>query len=697
MNFNKKTIPAVLLVLLLAFSFGVYKSSFDKNQLILDMLIDGLNSSHYSPQKIDDNFSEKVYELYLKKLDYNKKFLLKSDVEQLNRFKTKIDDQINSGTFELLNESNSIIKKRISEREALYKELLSKPFDYQTNEDIETDPEKISYASSEKELKNEWRKALQYQTIIRIGDMLEQQEKAKEKKDSTFKILPFDSIEVQARKKVLKANDDWFKRLKRLNEKDRFSSYINSITAVFDPHTEFFPPKEKKQFDQSMSGQLEGIGAKLQQKDGIIKVTEIVVGSPSYKQGELKAGDAIIKVAQGNKEPVEISDMELDEAIELIKGKKGTEVRLTVRKPDGTEKVISIVRDIIQLEDTFAQSAMLENGNKKIGYIKLPVFYSDFTRNGARKCAEDIRKETIKLKKEGVEGIVIDLRDNGGGSLSEVIDMVGHFITTGPVVQVKKKAGKIETYRDFNAEQIYDGPMVVMINRNSASASEIFAAAMQDYKRAVIVGSGPASFGKGTVQQFLDLDNYLSPQYDTVKPLGAVKVTMQKFYRINGGATQLKGVIPDIVLPDAYSEVETGEKELDFPMPWDEIPAADYKLYNVPNWSKIISNSQERTSKNKSFLLVKEQSKYIRKKKDETTHSLNLIKFRNEEKKTDAETKKFEDIKPEIKNFNCILMKENNSELQNDTIKLNREKKWAESLKKDFYLYEASNVLADIK
>ena len=696
MKIKSLIIPSFLLILLIGLSSGVYNISKNKNQLILDILIDGLNSTHYSPQKMDDNFSEKVFKLYLEKLDFNKKFLLKNDVEQLSKYRFKIDDAITSGSFEFLNESNQLINKRIQERESIYKEILSKPFDYKTNDTYETDPEKTDFASNEKELKNEWRKWLQYQTTIRINDMLEKQEKAKEKKDTTFKVLPFDSLEVTARKKVLKANDDWFKRLKKLNEKDRFSSYINSITAVFDPHTEFFPPKEKKQFDQSMSGQMEGIGAKLQQKDGIIKITEIVVGSPSYKQGQLKPGDAIIKVAQGDKEPVEITDMDLDEAIELIRGKKGTEVRLTVRKPDGKEIVIPIIRDIIQLEETFAQSAILENGNQKIGYIKLPVFYSDFTRNGARKCGEDIKNETIKLKKEGVSGIIIDLRDNGGGSLSEVIDMVGHFITTGPVVQVKKKAGKIETYRDFNSEQVYDGPLVVMINRNSASASEIFAAAMQDYKRAIILGTGPASFGKGTVQQFLDLDNFLVPEYDSVRPLGAVKITMQKFYRINGGATQLKGVIPDIILPDAYSEIESGEKELDFPMPWDEIPAAEFRLYNLPNLSTIINKSQARTSENKTFSLIKDQSKFFKKKRDESSHSLNLSKYRNEEKTLDAETKKYDDLKVEIKNFNSRIIKTNVKENDADTVKVNREKKWAESLRKDYYLHEASNVILDL-
>jgi carboxyl-terminal processing protease len=677
-------------------SFGTWKLAFTKNQLIVDILMSGLENAHYAPLKVDDEFSKKVFDLYLKRLDYNKKFLLQADVDKLSQYKTKIDDEIRERDFALFNLSNELITQRIQQKESLYKELLAKPFDYTVKEDYETDPDKTVYSITDEQLKNEWRKSLQYQVLIRLNDDLNNQEKAIEKKDTSVKILSFDTLEARARKKVMKVNDDWFKRLKKYSEKERFSAYLNCITALYDPHTEFFPPKEKKQFDQSMSGQLEGIGAKLQQKDGVVKVSEIVVGSPSYKQGDLKAGDAIIKVAQGNKEPVEISDMDLDDAIELIKGKKGTEVRLTVKKPDGTMKVIPIVRDVIQLEETFAQSAILKNGKQKVGYIRLPVFYSDFTRNGARRCGQDIKTEAVKLRNAGVDGIIIDLRDNGGGSLSEVIDMVGHFITTGPVVQVRKKGGKTDVYPDQNPEMVYDGPMAVLVNRNSASASEIFAAAMQDYKRAVIVGS-PSTFGKGTVQQFLDLDNYLLPEFDTIKPLGAVKVTMQKFYRINGGATQLRGVIPDVVLPDAYSQIETGEKELDFPMPWDEISPADYKTFNYIDYEKIRKKSEERVKKNKSFALVDEEAGYFKSRKDDSKYSLNLEQFRADEKKNKDEYKKFEDLKTEIKGFEASLLKVDIERMENDTSRLSKEKKWAENLQKDFYIYETSNMLNDLK
>jgi carboxyl-terminal processing protease len=464
---------------------------------------------------------------------------------------------------------------------------------------------------------------------------------------------------------------------------------------MYDPHTEFFPPKEKKMFDQSMSGQLEGIGARLQQKDDYIKISELVVGGPAYKQGDLKAGDLILKVAQGKKEPVDIVGMDIDDAIDLIKGKKGTEVNLTVKKIDGSIKTISIIRDIIELDETFAHSVIMHTEKNKVGYIRLPSFYSDFTRNGAHHCSQDIKNEVLKLKAENVHGIVLDLRDNGGGSLQEVVEMAGLFIKQGPIVQVRKKGGETEQLKDNNPDQIYDGPLAIMINRNSASASEIMAAAMQDYKRAVIIGT--QSFGKGTVQNFLDLDGYLLQQFDSLKPLGSVKVTIQKFYRINGGATQLRGVTPDINLPDPYFYIETGEKELDNPMPWDEMAKAEYTPYNNIKYDKLKKESLARVEKNKEFMLVNEEAKEFKAKKDDTKYSLNLDKYMAEAKKYKDDNKKYDELRKDIKGVDVTLMNVDRERLAADTTKLSREKKWAANLKKDFYLYEASNVINDMK
>jgi carboxyl-terminal processing protease len=378
-------------------SFTFFKYVFDKNDVIFELLFGSLNQNHYSPLKVDDAFSEKVFELYIKRLDYNKKFLLQSDYDDLARSRRDIDDQLLNQRHDFYTKSIATYNKRLKEKENWNKELLAKPLDFTVNEEYEVDYEKTTYAKSEADLKNEWRKMIKYQVLLRLDDMLDRQEKAIEKKDTAFKVRSFDSIEVDARRKTLKANEDWFKRLNKVSPRDRFSTFANAITGAYDPHTEYYAPKEKKKFDQAMSGQFEGIGARLQIKDGVLTISEIIVGSPSFKQGELKAGDQILKVAQGAAEPVDITNLEIDESIDLIKGKKGTEVRLTVKKTDNSIKVIPIIRDVIEIEETFAKSAVLENKNK-IGYIYLPSFYTDFTRTGARGCSNDMRKEIEKLK-----------------------------------------------------------------------------------------------------------------------------------------------------------------------------------------------------------------------------------------------------------------------------------------------------------
>ena len=694
--FMKRNIFLVSGIILLS-SFAVLKFSFTRYQILMGILLDGLSQAHYSPVKIDDAFSEKVYTLYMKRLDYGKKFLMQSDIDQLSKYRRGIDEEVNNGTFGFYKLSVELINNRIKEKQDWFKQMLSKPMNYTVTEEYETDGEKAKYAANENELRKEWEKMLKYQVLSRIDDALNRQEKAKEKNDTTIKIRSYDSLEVDARRKVLKANEDWFKRLLKRNDKDRFADYLNTITNIYDPHTEYFAPKDKKKFDQGMSGQFEGIGARLQQRDGIIKISEIIVGSPSYKQGELKAGDEIHKVAQGAAEPVDVTTMDIDDAIELIKGKKGTEVRLTVKKPDGNFKVIPIVRDVVEMEEVFAKSAVLKNDNKKIGYIYLPTFYTDFTRSGradARKCATDMRKEIEKLKTQNIEGLIIDLRDNGGGSLQEVVEMAGLFISKGPIVQVKGKNDMISIMEDYNPDITWNGPLSIMVNHNSASASEILAAAMQDYKRAVIVGT--PTFGKGTVQSFLNLDQFILPQFDTIKPIGEVKITMQKFYRINGGATQLKGVTPDIILPDPYEFIETGEKEMDFPMAWDEIAKANYIPYSI-DVIAAKKASDERVKKNATFKLVETEAKEYKSKRDDTKYQLAFEKFRAEQKQWREQTKKYEDLRKEIKGFSAELIEADKNKLSADTARLGRETRWTKNIAKDIYIHEASNIVSGIK
>ncbi|HSH65789.1 MAG TPA: carboxy terminal-processing peptidase, partial [Bacteroidia bacterium] len=628
--------------------------------------------------------------------DYSKKFLIEPDVEELKKYDHLIDDDINTGHFNFFNKSLEIIDKRIDEAQAYYTEILEKPFDFSLNDSLQLDPEKLSFSKNQADLKEAWRKLLKYQTLVQITDMKERQEKAREKSD-TVKIKNKAELEIDARKKVLKSNNDYFRRLKEVNRNDRISAYFNAITAMYDPHTEYFAPKDKANFDIGMSGQLEGIGAQLQEKDGFIKVSNIVPGSASYRQGELKVGDVILKVAQGPADPVDITDMRMDEAVQLIRGKKGTEVRLTVRKPDASIVIIPIIRDIVVIEETYAQSVIL-NGKRKIGYIKLPEFYADFSGKGGRSSAKDVRKELQKLKDENVEGVILDLRYNGGGSLPDVVEMAGLFIDKGPVVQVKQKIGTATVLEDKDPGVFYDGPLTILVNSNSASASEIMAAAIQDYKRGVIIGTSPSTFGKGTVQRFYDLDDYLPPQYANIKPLGSVKITMQKFYRINGDATQLKGVIPDIVLPDPYYLLDQGEKEQDYPMAWDEIAPAKYTPLK-PDYSisKLKENSENRVKNSAGFELLNEAAIRLRKQKDNTMTSLNYDKYMADQKEYKAETKKMESLDKEIPGVEVIPLKVDAVAMANDTVRQNKAKDWYKAIKKDIYLHESIAIMNDIK
>jgi carboxyl-terminal processing protease len=689
-----KIFLSVLVVILLTGSFILYSKSdtpAGKNEILLRALMQGLNSMHYKPEKVDDNFSKKAFKLYLDRLDFNKKFLLESDVAMLRKYETQLDDQLRAGSYEFFDLSADLIEKRTKETEAFYKEILAKPFDFSKDESVELDGKKLRYAKDRNDLKEAWRKQLKYQTLVRLADMQRQQEKATASANAKD-VKTFEQMEAEARDKVMTAYNELYKRLGQVTRDDRRATYINAIANVYDPHTGYFPPKAKKDFDIEFTGRLEGIGASLQEKDGQIKVMEIVPGSPSYMQGELKPGDAIQKVAQGSGDAVLVEGMRLDDAIQLIRGKKGTEVRLTVRKPDGSTRIVPIVRDVIVFEETYAQSAMIDD-KQKIGYIKLPGFYADFEGNGGRNSAEDVKAEVEKLKAAGMQGLVLDLRNNGGGSLKDAVDMAGLFIEQGPIVQVRTAAGKTVVLDDRDPQVQYDGPLVIMVNANSASASEILAAAMQDYKRAVIVGT--PTFGKGTVQQFVEIDEALPSQFDPYKPFGALKLTIQKFYRVNGGTTQLRGVTPDVILPDAYSFLEFGEKEQEHALSFDEISPARYKPWtrsklNIP---AIQASSKSRIAGNESFKVIKESGEKLKKQSDITTRSLSLKKYMEEENKGEKANKQLEDAQKNIPVLNVSRLKTDLQAISGDTAKMARNKDFMKSLQKDVYVEEAVAII----
>ncbi len=662
----------------------------------MEVVMQGIQTQHFDPQNIDDKFSVKIFDLFIKRMDNSKKFFLQSDIDELSRYKEKIDDQLKDASLDFFDKANSIYEKRFAEAKAYYSVILENPFSFTDDETIETDGDKIPFAKTETELKDAWRKSLKYQVLVRLSDMIDTRNKAKEKEDTSAIAKKSDSdLESDARKKVLKSTDDAFKNLGELDRTDRFNLFVSCIANVQDPHTEFFPPADKANFDIAMSGKLEGIGAQLQQKDDEIKVTSIVPGSPSYRNGKLKPGDIIVKVAQGSAEPVDVSEMRLDKAIQLIRGKKGTEVRLTVKKPDATFEIITLIRDVIVLEDSYAQSFMINNENK-IGYIRLPGFYADFSGAGGRDCARDIKTELDKLKAEGAKGVILDLRDNGGGSLESVVDMVGLFIPQGAVVQVKGRDAEPTLYTDKNPSVTFDGPFEVMVNENSASASEILVAAIQDYNRGVIIGS-TTSFGKGTVQRMYNMDDMVNATYSSMKPLGSVKITMQKFYRVSGASTQLLGVTPDIILPDAYSKIKYGEKQEDFPLPWDEIkPTPITKSHPAYDLSKLKANSQKRIEDQKAFSLIEEEAVELKKDMDDTKTSLNLEKYRQQQTAQKEEKKKFDELEKTLTGLDISNLTADVEHINSDSTYTSRNKEMLKSLKKDIYLNEASQVMMDM-
>lgn len=672
--------------------------SLRKKEVLMNLVRRTLAENHYSPKDLNNDFSKALFKTYIERLDFNKRLLTEEDYDQLKNYETLIDDQIKRESFDFFSVSYDLIDKRITLAQSFCEELLDSPFNFNKKETIELDPEKIDFCKNEKALKERWRKTLKHQVLVKLEDELEKQEKNKDKED--FEEKSFEELEKTAREKVKKTYDQYFSRREKMDENDYLSTYMNVITMGFDPHTNYYPPKDKENFDISMSGRLEGIGATLQEKDGYIKVMKIVPGSASWKQGELKAGHIILKVGQGEDEPVDIVDMRLDDAVKLIRGPKGTEVRLTIKKLDGTETVVPIVRDVVILEETYAKSVIIKNKklDENIGYIHLPKFYADFSGQGGRSCFEDVKKELEKLTAIGVDGIILDLRDNGGGSLRDVVDMGGLFIEKGPIVQVKDSYGRKQIHEDYDPTVQYDGKLIIMVNSLSASASEILAAAMQDYKRAVIVGS-KSTYGKGTVQNFVDLDRFLPSEYDDVKPLGALKLTIQKFYRVDGGATQLKGVVPDIIFPDAYDLIEYGEKEMDFALTWDEIEKAKYTEIKgaIDNLPSLKANAKKRMAKDSVFIKTVQKAKVLKQLRDETITSLNLETYKEEKKKNEALSKKYDNIYSPIDDLSINMLKVDSLAHLSDTTYQARFKDWEKTLKKDSELFESLSIIHEME
>ncbi|WP_299520046.1 carboxy terminal-processing peptidase [Winogradskyella sp.] len=703
----------LLLALLIAFASCSFTSKTfddpDKDKLLIQLITYVLDNGHFDPQDLNDSFSEHVFEGYLNQLDPFKRYFYASDIEEFEAYKTLLDDQIKDYDVSFFNITHERLLQRIEESKKIYAEILDKPFDFSKQESYSADYEKLTYVKNKREMKERWRQQLKFSTIANYDDAISQRdsnmetgslpesvfsaqnEKSKNEGDKSLV-----ELEKQARGTTKRSLDELYDFIDDRQRKDWFAVYVNAIVEEFDPHTFYFAPEDKDRFDVAISGNFEGIGARLQKRMDAIMVNEIISGGPAWRANELEVGDQILKVRQEEEEEsVNVVGMRLDDAIKLIKGPKGTTVVLTLKKVDGTIEDISITRDIVELEETYAKSSTVIKDDKTFGVINLPKFYVNFENYNKRNAASDIKQEIIRLKEEGVEGLVLDLRNNGGGSLQTVVDIAGLFIEEGPIVQVKETDQPKEVLKDKDKSIIWDGPLVILVNELSASASEILAAAMQDYKRAIVIGS-KQTYGKGTVQNVLDLNRLV--RNNSNGDLGALKFTTQKFYRVNGGSTQLEGVKSDVIVPDRYSYIDIGEKDQENPLPWDKIDAVDYELWgNYFDYDTTIERSKARMATNEQLKLIDANAKWVKKIRDREMYSLNYDEYKKQMELNEEEAKRFEKLSEYNTNLTFNSLPYEIKLMEQDSVLKEKRNRWHQSLAKDVYIEEALNVLNDLK
>jgi len=712
-------------VLFLAVFVAVASCSFttkefndsDRDKRLLNVITYVLENGHYEPRAIDDAFSKEVYNNFINGLDPLKRYFIASDIEEFSQYENQIDDQIKAKDLSFFDLVYERMLERMEDVKKIYPEILQHPFDYSKNDVINVDYEALEFAESKEALKDRWRMQLKFTTLSSYYDLVESQKNEKKgdeteddendldkeqkdvkltakKKQEPKEPKTLKELEAEARESTLKSLDEYFDFAEDLERKDYFAMYLNTIVEGFDPHTNYFAPPDKDRFDLQMSGKLEGIGARLQKKNDYITVVEVISGGPAWRSEKIEVGDAIMRVLQeGEEDAVSVVGMRLDDAVKLIKGPKGTKVTLTIKSVDGTISDKTIVRDVVELEETYAKSSLIIQEDQRFGVINLPQFYFDMQDYKQRNAASDVKKEILRLKEEGMEGLVIDLRNNGGGSLRTAIDIAGFFIEKGPIVQVASPGNK-RVLRDTSNDIVWDGPLVILVNELSASASEILAAAMQDYKRAVVIGS-KQTYGKGTVQNLVDLNEMV--RNSDMDDLGALKITSQKFYRVNGGSTQLEGVKSDVVMPDRYSYIDVGEKDYNNPMPYDKISPAKFNVWKNPiDVEAIVAQSKERIEKNESLQLIDENAKWIKKRRDEKSVNLNYDTYvQNIERRKD-ETEKFKAIDKYNNNLKFESLPYEVALMETDSTLLEKRNRWHKNLEKDVYVEEAVFVLQDL-
>ena len=704
MKFNLKKLLFFAPLMTLMFCFNSPQNDEEKMQTIMISVKNTLSYLHYSPKPINDAYSADVFDKYLEMMDPAKKFLLQSDVDEFTKHKTKLDDYLNRGDISFFNLTVDRLNARTKEVEKLSQDILSKPINFDENEELILEPKLKAYPKNQEELRNEWKKFIKYNILQEIETLNAKEQTQKEKKDSVNKFKLKDTIKLQIltpQQKQAKATDEvkdlltsMFKRYDKRKKMDWFSVYMNAYTEVFDPHTNYFSPQDKEDFDVSFKGKVIGIGATIQESKGKIKIGTLVVGAPAWKSKQISEGDEILKVkSKKDEEPINVTGMLVDEAVRFIRGEKGTEVVLTLRKKDGSIKEVKMIREEVAIEDTFARSIIVNSPNgKKYGFINLPGFNADFEDAKGRNASDDIKAELIKLKAQNVEGIILDLRNNGGGSLTEVVDIMGLFMKNGPVVQVKDGNGKIQVLKNKQNDPIWTGPLVIMQNELSASASEILAGAMQDYGRAVIVGS-PQSFGKGTVQTFVELNRFLNTSDD----FGALKLTIQKFYRVNGKSTQLKGVDSDIPMKDIFTYEEIGERYDNYALPWDQVSTSGFTPLNTLNMSNLVNNSAKRLIQNKNYQLLLESAQWKEKLDKEEKVTLNLKEFESLMKARKEQIEKFKSLIKFNNGLNFTLHADEAKRGKTDEVFAKKSENWLKNLKRDIYLQETVNIISEMK
>lgn len=703
-NFKLNKFLLLIPLTSLMFCFNSPQNDDEKMQTIMVSVKNTLSYLHYSPKPINDAYSKDVYKHYFELADPAKRYFLQSDMDEFAKHETKLDDYINQGDLTFYKLTIDRLYQRVDEIDKMTQDIFTKPINLEEDETLILEPKLKKTPANKQEQYNEWKKFIKYNILQEIESMNSKEETQKEKKDSVQKFKLKDTIKLEIltpQQKLTKATDEvkdlvkeTFTRFKKRKKMDWFTVYMNAYTEVFDPHTNYYSPKDKEDFDTQFKGKVIGIGALIQEKKGYLYLGALTIGAPAWKSKQLSEGDKILKVKSKPKEDaVNVVGMLADEAVRLIRGEKETPVTLTVQKKDGTIRDVTMIREEVAIEDTFAKSIIVNSPNgKKYGFINLPSFNADFEDEKGRNASDDIKNEIIKLKAQGIEGIVLDLRNNGGGSLTEVGDIMGLFMNAGPYVQVKDGNGKIQTLKNKQESPIWNGPLVIMQNELSASASEILAGAMQDYGRAIVVGS-PQSFGKGTVQTFVDLNRFLNTEDD----FGSLKLTIQKFYRVTGESNQRKGIVSDIQMKDFFTFAEIGERYDDFALAWDKIPSANFQRMNNFDVKALEKASSDRMAKNPNYQLLLESAQWREQLNKEETITLNINKFNELMKQRKAQIEKFKKLSKFDNGLKFAMYPAEIEREKKDEAFKKKSEMWMKNLQKDSYLQEAMNIIADMK